>query len=119
MGHVLVISSDPAVADACHEACHTCTVVGEHEAVSAFFRELPDLVLLASANPRPFARGMRAGAPVVAICDDLSLYDQVELRKAGVSAFVFQPYSVQTLRKLLADQLGAAPAAPAFAATAP
>ncbi|MDB5096398.1 MAG: hypothetical protein JWM80_819 [Cyanobacteria bacterium RYN_339] len=112
MAHVLIISADPHTVEdvvaSCHDACHTSTLVSENQAIDRCLSERPDLVLLACANPRPFARALRSllpHTPVVAICEDPSLHDQVELRKAGVTSFVFRPYAIQTLRKVYADFL--------------
>jgi DNA-binding response OmpR family regulator len=119
MAHVMIVYAEADRAEVptvvARDAGHSCLLVAEHELVDRAFMTHPDLVVLTGRNPRPFARALRSvcpGTAVLALCDELELATQVELRKAGVDAVLFRPYSVQALHKALGTLLPAPTYAP-------
>jgi DNA-binding NarL/FixJ family response regulator len=115
MTHLLVVSPDPQAAALCRGAGHVVVAAGAHELMDRLFMVRPDLLVLDLPNPRPFARAVRDVSPytrVVAICDDLDLIDQLDLRKAGVDTILFRPYSAQALERAIATLLPAEAHAP-------
>lgn len=108
MSPLLVVSPDPQPAALCREAGHEVVQAGAHELVDQLFMVRPALLVLALPNPRPFARTVRGVSPytrVIAICDDLDLQDQLDLRKAGVDTILFRPHSPQALTRAIATLL--------------
>lgn len=105
MSHLLVVSPDPQPAALCRAAGHAVSEAGAHELIDQLFTAGPDLLVLALPNPRPFARAVRGVCPytrVLAICDDLDLPGQLDLRKAGVDTILFRPHSAQALERAIA-----------------
>src|SRR5437868_4539072 len=108
MAHVLIVEADPSQAEIVRIDGHDCVHARPNDAIDAVMRERPDVVVLACANPTPFARAIQSLSPhigMVAVCGELALEDQRTLKRNGVGAIVFRPFGPQTLAKAIAAQL--------------
>lgn len=116
MAQVLIVYSSaedtelPGVA--CDEAGHQVDFAPEGEAAGRLRRTNFDLVVITVSAPVTVARAMREvapRAPMVAIVEPLPDGELSALRQAGVRGIVFKPAHIQTVRKVIADEMQAAP----------
>lgn len=113
MAHILIVFADPNMTEVpavvCDGAGYTCAFAQELEAGDKLTAERFDLALLVSLKPIPLARALRAvnpSIPMVAVVNEMAPSEATAARQAGINSLIFRPYSIQTLRKALADELG-------------
>jgi two-component system response regulator AtoC len=118
---ILVVEDDPDVRrtlERClvREGCEVTTAVDGKEAVEKIDRARPELVITDLEMPRAGGREVVALAvqrrvPVVVLTGHGTVSAAVELMRAGAANFLTKPFTPDTLRNLLSDTFGRAPAA--------
>jgi DNA-binding NtrC family response regulator len=118
---ILVVEDDPDVRrtlERClvREGCEVTTAVDGKEAAEKIDRARPELVLTDLEMPRAGGREVVALAvqrrvPVVVLTGHATVSAAVELMRAGAANFLTKPFTPDTLRSLLHDTFGRAPAA--------
>ena len=110
MPHLLIAFADAAQTEVpaivCDDAGYSYDFVAELEASRKVRVGRYDLALLVTAHPLPLARGIQAidpELPMVAITGELSADVLASLRAEGVRQILVRPYSIQALRRALAD----------------
>lgn len=110
MPHLLITFADAAQTEVpaivCDDAGYTYDFADEREAGRKVRTGRYDLVLLVTAHPLPIARAVQAidrAIPMIAIAAELSADVYANLRAEGVRQVLFRPYSIQALRRALAD----------------
>ena len=118
---ILIVEDDPDVRrtlERClvREGCEVTTAVDGKEAAEKIDAAAPELVLTDLEMPRAGGREVVALAvqrrvPVVVLTGHATVQAAVELMRAGAANFLTKPFTPDTLRSLLSDTFGRAPAA--------
>ena len=117
---ILVVEDDPDVRrtlERCllREGCEVTLAVDGKEAAEKIDRARPELVLTDLEMPRAGGREVVALAvqrrvPVVVLTGHGTVQAAVELMRAGAANFLTKPFTPETLRSVLSDTFGRAPA---------
>ena len=117
---ILVVEDDPDVRrtlERClvREGCEVTTAVDGKEAAEKIDRARPELVITDLEMPRAGGREVVALAvqrrvPVVVLTGHATVQTAVDLMRAGAANFLTKPFTPDSLRSLLSDTFGRAPA---------